>query len=288
MNNPPKSPDDLNKYQIDFFSAITKTFLFTEDGIDYQMDSYPIDLVEQIIPLKNLSGKERLLTYNQQYWFRLFSTMQSEFPLLCNLLNYEAFNKLISHYLDENSSESFSLTNLSNRLLDFLKNSRDWTQYPILLEATELELIHIESFDALQLSNELQLVPMTVKEIHLIESKGLAFQPSCTLFHEHWNLVFSRHQAIEQLEEEEDIIELEPLLEESFWCIFRKDNIVEEEQISFIQYELLSLLKNGHSLNDALVSIENSATEQDLILIEKNLSSWFARWVSLGWFVLPK
>lgn len=288
MSKKPKPPSELNQFQKDFFKAITSKFIFTPDGVEYRTDEYPDELVDQIIPLKNITSRERLLTYNQQYWFRLFSTMQNEYPLLCNLLNYESFNQLVSDYIDENHSESFSLTNLSNRLIKFLKNSKEWSQFPILLEAAILEMIHIESFDALQLNNELQHIPITTKDIHLIESKGLAFQPSCFLFHEHWNLVASRVLAIEQIREDEEIEELLPDSEESFWCIYRQDNIVHEDQLSFIQFKLLSLLKNKNSLNGALVEIEKSASEKELINLEKKISFWFADWVSKGWFVLPQ
>ncbi|MCU0686226.1 MAG: DNA-binding domain-containing protein [Polyangiaceae bacterium] len=50
-------------------------------------------------PGAGTEGASRLATYNRQYWFRLFRTLQGEFPLTARLLGLWRFNRVAQAFL---------------------------------------------------------------------------------------------------------------------------------------------------------------------------------------------
>src|ERR1700739_2640516 len=69
-----------------------------------------------IKPNDRLSSFERLEIYNRQYWFRLYSSFEEDFPGLKAILGGRKFDRLMREYLTERPSQSFSLRNLGSRL----------------------------------------------------------------------------------------------------------------------------------------------------------------------------
>src|SRR5580698_1317645 len=73
-----------------------------------------------IKPNDRLSSFERLEIYNRQYWFRLYSSFEEDFPGLKAILGGKKFDKLMRDYLTECPSQSFSLRNLGAHLEPWL------------------------------------------------------------------------------------------------------------------------------------------------------------------------
>src|SRR6202046_3849111 len=69
-----------------------------------------------IRPNDRLTSFERLEIYNRQYWFRLYSSFEEDFPGLQAILGRAKFDALMRAYLTDCPSESFSLRNLGSRL----------------------------------------------------------------------------------------------------------------------------------------------------------------------------
>jgi hypothetical protein len=65
-----------------------------------------------IRPNDRLTSFERLEIYNRQYWFRLYSSFEEDFPGLQAVLGRAKFDALMRAYLTDCPSESFSLRNL--------------------------------------------------------------------------------------------------------------------------------------------------------------------------------
>ena len=127
-----------------------------------------------IKPNDRLSSFERLEIYNRQYWFRLFSSFEEDFPGLKSIVGTRRFEKLMRAYLEANPSRSFTLRNLGHSLVSWLRenpqNTAPDTESAISMAA--LEWAHIEAFD-----NE-RRPPLSAEEIAgLDEASHLTLQP---------------------------------------------------------------------------------------------------------------
>ena len=284
MSETPKSPQELYKMQKLFAETAMMPFLFNKD-VTFQPDKYKKDMVKEMVPIKGINGRKRILNYNQQYWYRLFSVMQEEYPLLAYLLGYQEFNHLVSDYLTACPSHHYSLNFLSEDLPVFVQDSKKWGD-ELYIEAIRLERIFIKAFDALQAKDDLSSIPLTQEDLAILRDQGIGFQPSWYLFEENWNLVQLR-KMIKMVEDPEELEE-KPKIIKSYWCIFRKQNRLYQEDLNRTQYLLLQQLSKGLSLIEAFEQLENQLNETEIALIEKEVSNWFTRWVSLSWFTMPQ
>src|ERR1700692_1181049 len=79
-----------------------------------------------IKPNDRLTSFERLEIYNRQYWFRLFSSMNEDFPGLRGVLGARRFEEMCKAYLVDCPSRSFTLRNLGARLEAWLRKNPKW------------------------------------------------------------------------------------------------------------------------------------------------------------------
>jgi hypothetical protein len=136
-------------------------------SIDREVSSF-------IKPNDRLSSFERLEIYNRQYWFRLFSSFEEDFPGLKSIVGSRRFEKLMRAYLEAHPSRSFTLRNLGSSLVNWLKENPKYTEpfTPDAIAMAALEWAHIEAFD-----NE-RRAPLAASEIaELNDSSHLELQP---------------------------------------------------------------------------------------------------------------
>src|ERR1700751_4534398 len=76
-----------------------------------------------IKPNDRLSSFERLEIYNRQYWFRLYSSFEEDFPGLKAVIGNAKFETLMRENLRECPSTSFTLRNLGSRLVEWVGKS---------------------------------------------------------------------------------------------------------------------------------------------------------------------
>jgi hypothetical protein len=103
-------------------------------------------------PNDRLSSFERLEIYNRQYWFRLFSSFEEDFPGLKSIVGSQRFEKLMRAYLEAHPSRSFTLRNLGSSVVGWLEENPQFTA-PFTADAVgmaALEWAHIEAFDSEQ------------------------------------------------------------------------------------------------------------------------------------------
>src|SRR5215472_17715199 len=81
-----------------------------------------------IKPNDRLSSFERLEIYNRQYWFRLYSSFEEDFPGLMAVIGRRKFDALTRAYLTDFPSSSFSLRNLGSQLEYWLLSHREYIE----------------------------------------------------------------------------------------------------------------------------------------------------------------
>src|ERR1700756_597320 len=103
-----------------------------------------------IKPNDRLSSFERLEIYNRQYWFRLYSSFEEDFPGLKAVLGTTKFERLMRDYLSDRPSQSFTLRNLGSQLETWLVAHPEYLEprRQLAMDMTRLEWAHIEAFDA--------------------------------------------------------------------------------------------------------------------------------------------
>lgn len=272
-------PPSLVRLQRAFGDAVATPFDLPNgtEGWRTRTQDYPPLAVRAVAPCPGRDRADRIATYNQQYWFRLFSVMQREFPLLRHLIGLEDFNRLAMAYLDRHPPVSPSLRDLSNHLEAFLATDVPWN-VPILRECTRLERSHIVAFDAPHL-------PWTASEgggssPGLLEGP-LRLQAHWHLFDEHWDLVRLRELVRDDVDDE---IEVEPVAQRACWAIYRRGKRVVSERLGPLQFGLLEALAAGESLVEACERQAVDWDGEDLAFVRAHIGSWFRRWAALGWF----
>jgi hypothetical protein len=82
---------------------------------------YPSELLEIIANHKGLHAADRLGAYRMQYWFRLFTILQEQYPRLVAQIGHERFNPLAMEFLLLHPNEEHSLAQLGKGLAAFIK-----------------------------------------------------------------------------------------------------------------------------------------------------------------------
>lgn len=280
----PLPPPQLSAVQQAFASAMRTPFEFHDDRDDVRIttSAYPASIVAEMVARPPLGGAERLAVYNRQYWYRLFSVLQEEYPLLCRLLAVERFNRMASAFLHRHPSRSPLLRDLSQALPDFLVADPVWAD-PMLAECAQLEWLRIVAFDAADRPVLDADLAQQLGERRLLH-EPLAFQPHCALFEEHHALVELR-RALDR-----DVaapLALPPREEHACWVLWRSAQGPRAERVAEVAFGLLRRLRDGVPLADACAQLDASVSAEARAQLAESLGGWFASWRDRGWFAAP-
>ena len=248
-----------------------------------------------IKPNDRLSSFERLEIYNRQYWYRLYSAFEEDFPGLKGIVGGKKFEKLMRDYLTECPSQSFSLRNLGSQLESWLRAHPAYLEprFDLAVDMVRLEWAHIEAFDSAELS---LLDPDDLASID--EGSTLRLQPHIRVL----ELSYPVEDLLIELRNESGSSDassnnasisrrtrrvrhtamLEP--EQIYLAVHRHQNSVYYKRLDAEEYRLLQALLAGTPIGAAIdTAFENSAiAENDRGAFLQNA---FASWASLGWFV---
>jgi hypothetical protein len=246
-----------------------------------------------IKPNDRLTAFERIAIYNRQYWYRLIDVLYDDYPGLLAILGRVKFNRLLTSYLREYPSTSFTLRDLGGKIREFLD------KHPRIVPARKLQLCRemaafewaqVVAFDdggypPLSVDDLLGKNPARVK---------LSVQPYITLLHLHWplddftvqlkrsSLRAEASNAVDAPSEKTaEKVEF-PRREEIFVAVHRLDNTLYYKRLDFHAYAILQLLNSGRTLGEVVenvVASSDSAAEW----IDQ-VHAWFKNWTEMGWF----
>lgn len=241
-----------------------------------------------------LSSFDRLEIYNRQYWFRLFSSFEEDFPGLEAILGRARFDRLTRGYLTDCPSESFTLRNLGSRLEAWLNNHPEYIEPHVELarDMMRLEWAHIEAFDA---EERPRLRPEQLGAIG--EHSVLHTQPYLRLLalrypvddllvevrSENGSSASSTNNAsvARKRRHVRQVVTLEP---KPLWlAVHRQENTVWYKPLGEEEFRLLTALTSGQPLCDAVnTGLAGSAMPEDQQAAF--VQQAFANWAALGWF----
>ena len=247
-----------------------------------------------IKPNDRLSSFERLEIYNRQYWFRLYTSFEEDFPGLKAILGSAKFDKLMRDYFTDCPSQSFSLRNLGSRLELWLLEHPVYLgpRRQLALDMVRLEWAHIEAFDAgadalldaedlagIDEHSRLHLQPyLRVLELHypvedlLIELRSESGSTDSSS---------NNASAARKTRHARRVATLPP--QQIFLAVHRHQNSVYYKRLEREEYLLLQSLIADLTIGEA---IDTAFAESSMPEDERGqwLQQVFASWSPLGWF----
>jgi hypothetical protein len=264
---------------------------------DTSCTSVADEAADFIRPNDRLTSFERLEIYNRQYWFRLFSSFEEDFPGLKSVVGSRKFQTLMRAYLEAHPSRSFSLRNLGSTLVAWLKQNPQYT-HPHTDSATAmaaLEWAHIEAFD-----NESRK-PLTADDIAGLNADSrIALQPYLRLIAAPYAvddaLLAVRDSAHDSGAQASNAVGIHlvrrtrsrrPAQEQIYLAIHRHDDTVYYKRLSREDFLLLEALERGDSLGEAIETAFRESTEPESEH-PAIIQSAFHHWMQMGWLCSPR
>ncbi len=284
----------LDHIQRSMFDAIRQPLTADENMRQRSRDGKSMRAVaEDIIkPNDRLTSFERLEIYNRQYWFRILSALSEDFPGLRAIIGEKRFDKMAVEYLYDCPSRSFTLRNLGSRLESWLREHSEHIagQEQIALDMVRLEWAEIEAFD------EAARPRLTEADLPALgPDPRFQLQPYIWLLDLNYPVDDLLIRVRSELEET-DIVSnavterahsrsrrrLLPKPERIFLAIHRADNTVYFKRIDKEAFIILSALRDGKTLSDAVDEVDWSGRDLEPAMAE--VHKWFAYWSAQGWF----
>jgi hypothetical protein len=224
-----------------------------------------------------MSGLERLEVYNRQYWFRLITIMQEEFPCCLHVIGLDAFNAWVIRYLDSTPPDSPDLADMDREFPAFLRRRYRGKNREQALGAAAYDKALSRAFDAPE--GAAGLPPRaSVKAMHAGTVWTLAAH--VTPLWLQWD--FATYRAL-CLEDESLTARVSLRRRVHGMCLHRHDNTLYEKKISRAEFLLLRALEKPRTLAQVFRAAGKDATARDLGAMERKVTAWFRDWTDLGW-----
>lgn len=286
-----KVPSTLKNTQIWFASIITRPI-----DIENRMElispsgaSMVQEAVKYINASPTMQPYERIELYNQQYWWRLLSNLQENYPLVTRLFGYLDFNQSIAFpYLVKYPSSHWSLNYLGEHLMRWIDEEYDASDKLLVKHAAEVDLAINTSFFANRYE-PLRTVNLSPEETETLSEKTLCLEPHVKLLTMPYQLLKFREEMM--LQDPDYWTENPfPILEHDkgiyAFAIYRnrKDHVV-WDCITPTVFKILELFKKGTNIENVCEWIELQ-TEETVTEATTNLHLWFQEWTLKEWLYI--
>jgi hypothetical protein len=246
-----------------------------------------------ITPNALLTSFERLEIYNRQYWFRLIDAVSDDFPALNAMLGAKRFNDLVLAYILENPSTSWTLRDLGGKLPGWLAGHPEFTgkRHLLAIDIARLEWAYVEAFDGKKVA------PLCAEDIQgLGPDARITLQPHIQLLALRYpvdELVMAVHRDAPETDivsnaamgrKQRNRVPLPPMRRiPIFLAVHRFDDLVYYRRIEREAFRMLSALRNGSSISNAIESaFDGSGLAEEQLAVR--IQEYFTYAAQLGWF----
>jgi len=214
--------------------------------------------------------EERLSIYAEGYFSRILDAVDSDFATTKRILGTDLFNKLMADYLKEYPSHTTNIGEIGKNLPRFVGHYYLQEDLPYLADTVSLEWNIVESFYANENAKLDMKVVSQMNETSWAHSEIL-LDSSVKLMSLNWPVdELWRNRGRPEFSE----IELALSYGQTNLLIYRTQGDVYVDKVSAPEFKILSLLKEGSTLIEAISKIEDREVE--------SLMSWFGRWTRVG------
>lgn len=285
---PLSAPAWLAELQARFGDMIRTPLDRTTGTLRVTTSRYDAELLTEAADGPVASARERLAVYNRQYWFRLFSVMQTAFPLTTRLVGHWYFNELCARFLLACPPSSWDLDRVPDGFDVFLEETLDgdvevrqsrFVEQQALLDAARLDAAWRGVFGAPKAH---PYRPSQADAPRLLEAR-LVPSPAVAVVEEHWPLLELRRKL--QGQPGEAPVLLPPRLEEpKWWALVRRPEGIGQLPLEAREAELFRLL-GRHRVQDALARLEAACSDEERDGLPAHAQRWLARSVELDFWV---
>ncbi len=230
----------------------------------------------------DLSGFSRLGIYNQQYWFRLISIMQSEYTCTVHAMGLKTFNNWVIQYLQSYPPSSPFLAHLDAAFPAFLAANYYERNRSSTLQSVAFDRAYSQAFDA---PNGMALSALGTLDLNEIWTRALQLAPDVTVLHLDYDLSSYR----EACRHDESLLEeyaLQPV--DINLVVYRNQQLeVCAEPVSKVVLAVLQEFEEPTLLATAFERLNSRLTSTEHIQLEQSVGSWFQNWVEHGWLCAP-
>jgi hypothetical protein len=237
----------------------------------------------------SLRAAERLAVYNRQYWFRLLTAMQSDFPLCSRLLGLWLWNDFSARFLLAHPPQHRDIQRVSrdfNQALESMLTQDRIAREPLaealprraLLQAARIDTAFRDVFMAPE-SPPFQLTP---EHAQGLATSRLRVSPCWTIVQENWPLLQLRHElAGDHRETAITLPDAWPVTRS--WALLRTPAGVARKPLEVEQARLLAALRVS-DVRTALAQVEAACPRADRDTLPQRTQQWLAESVALGFF----
>lgn len=262
------------------------------DGVGMEREA-----ADFIKPNASLTSFERLEIYNRQYWFRLYSSFEDDFPGLLAVLGRRRFEQAMRAYLDACPSTSYTLRDLGSRLHSFLTEHEELTtpKSRLAQDVVRLEWAHIEAYDA-------ATIPPPTPEFFasITDETVLRLQPCIRLLDLSYpadELLIAVRQdagsndtssnnatATRRMPAVRRVAQLAP---SPIWlAVHRQEFTVYYKRLQVEEYTMLTAIQSGASLGEVFATAFSDSTMEETTQAAL-IQEAFQHWAILGWLCAP-
>lgn len=279
-------PDSLKEVQQWFGSIIGRPIdvnsqmnPISPSGVPMEEESW-----RYIAPSPSLQPAQRIQIYNQQYWWRLLSTLQEIFPTVTRLFGYHDFNQAIAiPFLTKYPPNHWSLHFVGSRLLQWVEEDYHENDKELVWNAVKMDWAFTDGFIAPSYPPiDLSKLP-TPGDLSSILEETLYLQPHVQFFEMPYDMFLFRIDFLQQdadywIDNDFPPLPLLPEGEKAFFIVYRlRNNDVTVEKVSKTEYLLLQNFREGSSVDAICQWLE---TQDEVVSQEagENLHNWFQNW----------
>jgi hypothetical protein len=223
--------------------------------------------------VNGLGGLERLEVYNRQYWFRLITIMQEEFPCCLHVIGLDAFNGWVIRYLDAVPPSSPYLALMDRDFPAFLRRRFRGPDREKVLEAAAYDKAFSRAFDGM--GGALPLQPS--------DGTKWVLAGHVTPLWLQWD--FAAYRAL--CRADEALTGRFPLRRAGRSgrgvCLHRHDDTLYEKPVTRAEFLLLRALEKPRTLDQLFRAAQREATARERRDMERSVGAWFRDWTELGW-----
>ncbi len=278
----------LANLQAQFGQALRLPLDRSQHSLRAQTEHYADDLVARLAAGPHSSARARMAVYNRQYWFRLFSVLQDEYPLTARLLGMWTFNRYASRFLQAQPPQHYDIQCAAHGFAAFLEAElqapEPRTPSPARASsATLIEAIRIDSaYREILRAADTPPFTLSTEQAASLPLAQLVAAQTFRLVSESSALLALR-KALADDKGEQAVPPPQPHSEPQHWALFTHRHGLGAIALHPLRALLLRNLSE-HSVSEALARLEQAATPEQRDLLVKHAQSWLADSVQRGFW----
>ncbi len=273
------APDWLVALQERFSAALCAPLDRSTSLLRAATEMYPDDSVADVLDGPVTTAAERLAVYNRQYWFRLFTVLQSAFPVTSRAMTYWRFNEFAARFVAQRPPSGWDIERVAEGFEAFFeREAGDDASLAPFVEAAKMDaawrrLLRAKSGTTFQPTNEIAA--------RLLDGT-LVLSPTVALLCERWPWL--EWKAVLATRAEADAPALPSSLDEPrWWALVRERDGIRHVLLEAKEGALLTLLTR-RTVREALAELEASCPPGERAALPSRAQRWLAASVQRGFW----